>query len=81
MKELDIPDGKLPRTASGLVPLTKKHGADIVIDHITQWNIDYLQMGVGGDTSWGRLVHPQYTIPANKDYQYSFTIEPRGLVN
>lgn len=34
-------------------------------------------MGVGGDTSWGRLVHPKYTIPANKTYNYSFTIEPK----
>ncbi len=32
-------------------------------------------MGVGGDTSWGRLVHPQYTIPA-QNYQYGFTLIP-----
>jgi beta-galactosidase len=38
-------------------------------------NIDHKQMGVGGDTSWGRLVHAQYTIPA-KDYQYRFTLVP-----
>jgi len=35
-----------------------------------------LQMGVGGDTSWGRLVHPEYTIPANKAYHYKFHLEP-----
>lgn len=63
-------------SASGLVPVTKKHGADIEFGDTVQWNIDYLQMGVGGDTSWGRSVHPEYTIPANKIYQYSFTIEP-----
>mgnify|MGYP003681878114 FL=1 len=33
-------------------------------------------MDVGGDTSWGRLVHPEYTIPANKKYKYSFAITP-----
>ena len=76
MKELDFDaekDGKA--SASGLVPVTTKHGADIKIGKTIQWNIDYLQMGVGGDTSWGRLVHDEYTIPAKK-YNYSFTIQP-----
>lgn len=76
MKEIDLNDGILEESASGLVPLTTKHGADIETGKIVQWNIDYLQMGVGGDTSWGRLVHPEYTIPANKTYSYSFTIHP-----
>jgi beta-galactosidase len=40
-----------------------------------QWNIDHLQMGVGGDTSWGRLIHDEYTIPA-KNYRYTFVIKP-----
>jgi beta-galactosidase len=61
-------------SASGLVPVTKKHGADIKIGETVRWNIDYLQMGVGGDTSWGRLVHDQYTIPA-KPYKYSFIFQ------
>lgn len=76
MTELDFnaeTDGS--ESASGLVPVTKKHGADIKIGKTIQWNIDYLQMGVGGDTSWDRLVHDEYTIPAKK-YQYSFKIEP-----
>ena len=60
------------KSASGLVPVTKKHGADIKIGNTIQWNIDFLQMGVGGDTSWGRLVHPEYTIPADKNYSYQF---------
>ena len=79
MKELDFDsdiDGA--ESASGLVPVTKKHGADITIGDKVQWNIDYLQMGVGGDTSWGRLVHDEYTIPA-KRYQYSFKIIPKQL--
>ncbi|NVK52371.1 MAG: DUF4981 domain-containing protein [Flavobacteriaceae bacterium] len=76
MKELDFNSDEGAQSASGLVPVTTKHGADIKIGNIIQWNIDYLQMGVGGDTSWGRLVHPEYTIPANKTYKYSFTITP-----
>ena len=62
-------------SASGLVPVTSKHGADIQTGKSVQWNIDYLQMGVGGDTSWGRLVHDEYTIPAVV-YHYSFVIQP-----
>ena len=74
--ELDFVAGKNGgESASGLVPVTSKHGADIQIGEKVQWNIDHLQMGVGGDTSWGRLVHNKYTIPA-KNYKYSFVIKP-----
>lgn len=78
MTELDFSSDEAGKSASGLVPVTKKHGADIKLGETIQWNIDYLQMGVGGDTSWGRLVHPEYTIPA-KAYKYSFTIQPKKL--
>ena len=76
MPQLDFNSEEAGKSASGLVPVTKKHGADINIGNTIQWNIDYLQMGLGGDTSWGRLVHPEYTIPANKNYTYTFTIQP-----
>lgn len=76
MSELDFKSEDGATSASGLVPVTTKHGADIKIGETVQWNIDYLQMGVGGDTSWGRLVHPEYTIQANKPYHYSFELEP-----
>ncbi|MDN3491514.1 glycoside hydrolase family 2 TIM barrel-domain containing protein [Winogradskyella bathintestinalis] len=79
MVEIDFKNGDASESASGLVPVTKKHGTDINIGKNVQWNIDYLQMGVGGDTSWGRLVHAKYTVPANKTYKYSFTIEPFNL--
>ena len=38
-------------------------------------NIDYRQMGVGGDDSWGARTHPEYTLPA-KPYKYSFRLSP-----
>ena len=76
MKELDFNSEEGGKSASGLVPVTKKHGADIKLGNTVQWNIDFLQMGVGGDTSWGRKVHKEYTIPANRSYHYSFTITP-----
>lgn len=60
-------------SASGLVPVTSRHGADIKTGEVVQWNIDFHMMGVGGDTSWGRMVHEEYRIPA-KEYSYSFLI-------
>jgi beta-galactosidase len=73
-------------SASGLVPVTSKHGAELLQRDLVTVNIDDKQMGVGGDTSWGRLVHEEYRIPA-KSYQYGFTLVPfaqaldeRGLV-
>ena len=74
--DIDFLDGKDgSASASGLVPVTTKHGAEVPIRDLVTVNIDYKQMGVGGDTSWGRLVHAQYTIPA-KSYQYGFTLSP-----
>jgi len=60
-------------SASGLVPVTSRHGADIKTGEVVQWNIDLHMMGVGGDTSWGRMVHEEYRIQA-KEYRYTFMI-------
>lgn len=38
-------------------------------------NLDYKQMGVGGDDSWGARPHPEYTLPS-KPYSYSFRLRP-----
>jgi len=38
-------------------------------------NIDYKQMGVGGDDSWGARPHRQYTLPP-KPYDYRFRLRP-----
>jgi beta-galactosidase len=38
-------------------------------------NIDYGQMGVGGDNSWGERTHPQYCL-LEKEYRYSFRMVP-----
>ena len=74
--ELDFVAGKDGgESASGLVPVTSKHGAHIQTGEVVQWNIDHLQMGVGGDTSWGRLVHEEYCIPV-KAYRFRFVIKP-----
>jgi beta-galactosidase len=41
--------------------------------------INYKQMGVGGDDTWGSKTHPEFTLPANRTYQYSFSIQ--GITN
>jgi beta-galactosidase len=38
-------------------------------------NIDHLQMGVGGDTSWGLPVHDEYLIKPGKTYRWSFVMK------
>jgi len=44
---------------------------------LTTLRLDYKQMGVGGDTSWGERArpHPEYRLPA-KEYSYSFRLRP-----
>ncbi len=75
-KELDFAAGaKGAESASGLVPITSKHGADLFPRNFIIWNIDYKQMGVGGDNSWGRPVHEEYTIPV-EEHHYSFRLVP-----
>ncbi|MCK5694836.1 MAG: hypothetical protein KAI08_18345, partial [Bacteroidales bacterium] len=74
--ELDYVEGKDGgKSASGLVPVSTRHGAEIRTGKTVQWNIDHLQMGVGGDTSWGRPVHKEYSIQPG-EYRYSFKIVP-----
>ena len=51
------------------------HLNDIKPRDLLNLNIDYRQMGVGGDNSWGAKPHYQYLIWP-KDYTYSFLIQP-----
>lgn len=72
--ELDYKPGE-GKSASGLVPNVSKHSYDVVARDFITWNIDLLQMGVGGDNSWGAPVHEAYRIkPA--EFRYSFILTP-----
>jgi beta-galactosidase len=76
MEDLDfVPGAKGAESASGLVPVTSRHGAELVVRDFVTWNLDAGQMGVGGDTSWGRPVHEPYTIPATSQH-YGFRLIP-----
>ncbi|MEG1585388.1 MAG: DUF4981 domain-containing protein, partial [Bacteroidales bacterium] len=55
--------------------IERRHGGSIRPKDFVWVNIDLLQMGVGGDNTWGAQVHPEYTITP-LDRSYSFTIEP-----
>lgn len=51
------------------------HGGSMSNDDLVWWNIDYEQMGVGGDNAWGAKPHAEYLLPY-KNYSYSFTLRP-----
>ena len=38
-------------------------------------NLDYKQMGVGGDNSWGAKPHPEFML-TEKSYSYQFRLKP-----
>lgn len=62
------------------IKVVNRHVNDVKERNLTSVNIDYLQMGVGGDDSWGARTHPQYTI-TGKTYSYSFAIKPLAKGN
>lgn len=52
-----------------------RHAAEIRMSKEITVNLDHLQMGVGGDDSWGAQPHEQFRIPV-KHYEYRFRLEP-----
>ncbi|MHC4759223.1 MAG: beta-galactosidase small subunit family protein, partial [Planctomycetota bacterium] len=51
-----------------------EHIHELPRGRIITLNIDYQQMGVGGDDSWGARTHQEYILPA-KEYRYSFRLK------
>jgi beta-galactosidase len=71
-------DFESPGSLSGYRPdakLINRHISDVVPRDLVRVNIDYGQMGVGGDDSWGERTHPQYCL-LEREYRYSFRIVP-----
>jgi hypothetical protein len=53
----------------------QRHTIDLVERDFITLNLDFKQMGVGGDTSWGAVAHPRYSLwPQPLDY--SFLLRP-----
>ncbi|MBT8301609.1 MAG: beta-galactosidase, partial [Maribacter sp.] len=53
----------------------QRHTVDIKKRELVNINIDYKQMGVGGDNSWGFMALDKYQIKP-KDLSYSYVIKP-----
>jgi beta-galactosidase len=51
-----------------------KHLNDLERKPFTDFNVDYRQMGVGGDDSWGARTHKQYMLQ-EREYSYKFIME------
>jgi beta-galactosidase len=54
--------------------VVNRHINDVKPRDLTSVNIDYKQMGVGGDDSWGAWTHEQYRL-TGKEYKYSFRMK------
>ncbi|MDG3581114.1 glycoside hydrolase family 2 TIM barrel-domain containing protein [Galbibacter pacificus] len=49
----------------------QRHTTDIIPRDLISLNIDYKQMGVAGDNSWGRRTYEKYRLkPVNCEYSY-----------
>jgi len=53
----------------------QRHATDLEKRDLVTWNLDYKQMGVGGDDSWGARPHDKYTL-FPKEYTYKFRLRP-----
>ena len=51
------------------------HVSDVVPRDLVSVNLDYGQMGVGGDDSWGKRTLQKYSLNEQR-YQYSFRLQP-----
>jgi beta-galactosidase len=59
------------------------HGAiDIKKENQIDWLIDFKQMGVGGDNSWGAKPHKKYTLPMDTStYNLEYVLIPFSQKN
>jgi beta-galactosidase len=55
---------------------TVNHNVELPQRDFITVNLDHLQMGVGGDNSWGLPVNGPYRIKADRVYRWSFTLSP-----
>ena len=74
MEDLESHERTVGRHVDG-VKSVNRHTIDVKPRDMTSVNIDYKQMGVGGDDSWGARTHPEYRL-TEKAYTYSFKMIP-----
>ncbi len=73
MEDFESPERTDGRQIDGVTPI-HRHITDVKPRDLTSVNINYKQMGVGGDNSWGAWTHDQYRL-TDKAYSYSFRIK------
>ena len=56
-------------------PDSQRHTMDVKPRDLTAVDIDFKQMGLGGDNSWGATPHDQYRL-TDSTYAYRFMIKP-----
>lgn len=56
--------------------MSATHGWKITPRDTVTLNLDLVQMGLGGDTSWKDWPHKEFRIPSDKPYTYSFCLRP-----
>jgi beta-galactosidase len=74
MEDFESPERTDGRHRNGVKPVNR-HTIDVQPRDLTSVNIDYKQMGVGGDNSWGARTHPEYRLTKHT-YNYSFKMVP-----
>jgi beta-galactosidase len=74
MEDFESPERTDGRHLEGIKPV-QRHTNDVVPRELTSVNIDYKQMGVGGDNSWGARTHPEYRL-SDSAYSYTFRMVP-----
>jgi beta-galactosidase len=73
MEDFESPVRTVGRVYEG-VTVVNRHTTDVKERKLVSVNLDYKQMGVGGDNSWGARTHTQYLI-TDKEYSYSFRLK------
>lgn len=63
-------------TDAALLAAKNPHAQAVVHGNTTVVNIDYQQMGLGGDDSWSPRTHAEYLLPTSRTYSYSFRLRP-----
>ena len=53
-----------------------QHPFNLVKNSSTVLRLNYHQMGLGGDNSWGARPHPEFTLYSNNTYTYQFRLLP-----
>ncbi len=73
MEDFESPERTDGRQIEG-VRVVNRHTTDVKPRDLTSVNIDYKQMGVGGDNSWGAWTHDEYRLTED-EYSYSFRMK------